>query len=122
MLAEQALAAWQQVDDDVERALGYLDLGWVLRWAARLEDAVPLAEEGLAILRRTENRRLILRALVFLAHAFADLQDVTNTERVLTEAGALPATTRSGSWTPFALTAPFIEVTTRAPSSSTQRA
>ena len=88
-LAEQALAAWKQVDDDVERAIGYGDLGWVLRWASRLEDAVPLAEESLAILRRTEDRRLILRALVFLAHAFADLQDVTNTERVLTEAGAL---------------------------------
>ena len=39
--------------------------------------------------RRTGDRRLILRGLVFLAHAYADSQDVEQTETVLREADEL---------------------------------
>jgi predicted ATPase/DNA-binding SARP family transcriptional activator len=88
-LVERAYAEWQQVDDTVDRALGYGDLSWIYRWAGRLADAVPMCEEALTILRRTHDRRLILRALVFLAHAYDDLEDVESAERVLAEAGEL---------------------------------
>jgi len=83
---ERAYAEWQQVDDTVDRALGYCDLSWVYRWAGRLSEAVPMCEEALAILRGTHDRRLILRALVFLVHAYDDLEDLENAERVLAEA------------------------------------
>jgi predicted ATPase len=88
-LVARAYDAWQQVDDTVDRALGYCDLSWIYRWAGRLTEAVSMCEEALAILRRTVDRRLILRALVFLAHAYADLEDVDSAERVLAEADEL---------------------------------
>jgi predicted ATPase len=88
-LADQALAEWAAVDDELERALGLGHMSWVVRWEARYDDAIALAAESLTILRRTDNRRLILRGLVFLAHAYADTQDVESTEAVLTEAEEL---------------------------------
>jgi hypothetical protein len=87
----------------VDRALGYCDLSWIYRWAGRLSEAVPMCEQALAILRRTHDRRLILRALVFLAHAYADLEDVESTERVLAEAGELAGD--DPTWEPDAIRA-----------------
>jgi predicted ATPase len=88
-LADQALAEWRAVDDEVERALGLEHLSWVVRWEARYDEAIAMADEALAVLRRTGDRRLILRGLVFLAHAYADTQDVERTEAVLVEADEL---------------------------------
>jgi predicted ATPase/DNA-binding SARP family transcriptional activator len=88
-LANQALAAWAAVDDELERALGLGYMSWVVRWEARYDDAIALAAESLAVLRRTDDRRLILRGLVFQAHAYADTQDVESTEAILTEAEEL---------------------------------
>jgi hypothetical protein len=88
-LADQALAEWRAVDDEVERALGLGWLSWVVRWEARYEEAITMADESLTVLRRTGDRRLILRGLVFLAHAYADSQDVEHTEAVLREADEL---------------------------------
>jgi tetratricopeptide (TPR) repeat protein len=85
-LADQALAEWAAVDDELERALGLGYVSWVVRWEARYDDAIALAAEALTVLRRTDDRRLILRGLVFLAHAYADTQDVESTEAILTEA------------------------------------
>jgi predicted ATPase/DNA-binding SARP family transcriptional activator len=88
-LADEALAAWRAVDDGVERGLGASYASWVIRWEARYEEAIALAAEGLAAMRPTGDRRLILRGLVFLAHAYADPQDVERAEAVLVEADAL---------------------------------
>jgi hypothetical protein len=88
-LTDQALAEWGAVEDEVERALGLGHLTWVIRWDARYDQAIAIADEALAVLRRTGDRRLILRGLVFLAHAYADPQDVEHTEAVLREADEL---------------------------------
>lgn len=88
-LADQALAEWAAVDDELERALGLDYLSWVVRWEARYDDAIALAAESLTVLRRTDDRRLILRGLVFLANAYADAEDVKSTEAILTEAEEL---------------------------------
>jgi hypothetical protein len=88
-LADQALAEWRTVEDELERALGIGHLSWVVRWEARYDEAIALADESLTVLRRTRNRWLILRGLVFLAHAYADRQDVERTEAILTEADEL---------------------------------
>ena len=48
-----------------------------------------MADDALAVLRRTGDRRLILRGLVFLAHAHADAQDVDALKGVLKEADEL---------------------------------
>jgi tetratricopeptide (TPR) repeat protein len=61
----------------------------VLRWDARYDESIALAKEALEVLRRSGDRRLILRGLVFLAHALADSQDVDATEAVLMEAEEL---------------------------------
>ena len=90
-LADQALTDWQAVEDEREYAFGTGDLTWVYRWASRLDDALALTQEGLAILRRTRNRRFILRGLVFLAHVLVDLEDLTGVQTVLEEADALAA-------------------------------
>jgi predicted ATPase/DNA-binding SARP family transcriptional activator len=88
-LADQALAEWRVVEDELERALGIGHLSWVVRWEARYDEAIALADESLTVLRRTRDRRLILRGLVFLAHAYADRQDVERTEAILAEADEL---------------------------------
>jgi predicted ATPase len=88
-LAEHAYAEWQQVDDELERAMGYGDLNWAYRWLGRISEAVQMCEEALPILRQTGDRRLILRGLVTLAHGFADLQDVERTESILAQADEL---------------------------------
>jgi predicted ATPase/DNA-binding SARP family transcriptional activator len=88
-LAGQALAEWHSVDDELERALGLGPLTWVLRWDGRRDEAVALAAEALATLRRTGESRLVLRGLVFLAHALADREDIEGTEEVLAEADSL---------------------------------
>jgi hypothetical protein len=88
-LVDEALAEWRAVDDAVERALGLGYLSWVVRWEARYDEAIAMADESLTVLRRTGDRRLILRGLVFLAHAYADSQDVDRTEALLTEADEL---------------------------------
>jgi predicted ATPase/DNA-binding SARP family transcriptional activator len=87
--ADVARAEWQRVGDAVERALGECDLSWVYRWAGRYDKAIEICEQLLPILRATGNPRFILRGLTFLAMAFADVEDVENTERVLDEADAL---------------------------------
>lgn len=88
---ERAYEAWQQVDDELERALGYGDMSWVYGWIGRLREAVKMDEEALAILRRVGDRRLILRGLTMLAHSAADLGDVQRTEQILVEADDLGA-------------------------------
>jgi predicted ATPase/DNA-binding SARP family transcriptional activator len=88
-VADQALAEWAAVDDELERALGLGYMSWVVRWEARYDDAIALAAESLTVLRRTDDRRLILRGLVFLANAYADAQDVKSAEAILTEAEEL---------------------------------
>jgi tetratricopeptide (TPR) repeat protein len=88
-LIDQALPEWDCVQDEVERALGLQQVSWVLRWAARYEEGIALAREALTILRRTEDRNLLLRGLVYLAHALADAGDPGATEAVLAEAGPL---------------------------------
>jgi tetratricopeptide (TPR) repeat protein len=88
-LADQALVEWRAVDDELERALGLGHLSWVVRWEARYDDAIAIADEALTVLRRTGDRRLTLRGLVFLAHAYSDSQDVQHTEAVLREADEL---------------------------------
>jgi predicted ATPase/DNA-binding SARP family transcriptional activator len=88
-LADQALAEWRAVDDEFERALGLSYLSWVVRWEGRYDESIGLADESLTLLRRTDDRRLILRGLVFLAHAYADSRDIEHTEAVLSEADQL---------------------------------
>jgi hypothetical protein len=88
-LANQALAEWATVDDTLERALGLGYMSWVVRWEGRYDDAIALAAESLTVLRRTDDRRLILRGLVWQAHAYADAHDVESTEAILTEAEEL---------------------------------
>lgn len=77
------------LDDEREYAFGTGDLTWVYRWVPRLDQALTLTEEGLTILRRTRDRRLILRALVFLAHVLVDLKDLRRARTVLEEAKQL---------------------------------
>jgi predicted ATPase/class 3 adenylate cyclase len=89
--ADQALVEWEAVDDTVERAIGRQDLSWVLRWETRYQDAIALAEDALPVMRDTGERRLILRGLVVLAHAYVDTEDVDRTEAVLEEAEPLAA-------------------------------
>ena len=88
-LADQALAAWRTLDDEREFAYGTGDLTWVYRWTARLDQALGLTEEGLAILRRTHERRLILRGLVFRAPVLVDLKALLGARAVLEEAERL---------------------------------
>lgn len=90
-LIDEALREWSAVEDEVERALGLQYLSWVIRWEARYQRAIAMADDALAVLRRTGDRRLILRGLVFLAHALADAQLVDATEAVLKEADQLAA-------------------------------
>jgi predicted ATPase/DNA-binding SARP family transcriptional activator len=88
-LADEALATWRSVDDEQEGALGLGPASWVMRWDARYDESIALAKGSLEVLRRSGDRRLILRGLVFLAHALADSQDVDATEAVLMEAEKL---------------------------------
>jgi len=88
--AEQAYLAYQRVDDEIERALGYGDLSWVYQWIGRVEESIELAEQALAILRRTGERPLILRGLIMLAHAL-DPQQVERVEPLLDEMDDLGA-------------------------------
>ena len=89
-LTDQAISAWRSVDDERERALGLGPLSWVIRWEmGRNDESIATAREALAILRRSDDRRLILRGLVFLAHALADAEDVLGAEAVLAEADEL---------------------------------
>jgi tetratricopeptide (TPR) repeat protein len=88
-LADQALANWRMLGDEREYAFGTGDLTWVYRWASCLDQALILTEQGLEILRRTHDRRLILRALVFLAHVLIDLKDLRRARTVLEEADQL---------------------------------
>jgi predicted ATPase len=88
-LANQALAEWAAVDDTLERALGLGYMSWVVGWEGRYDDAIALAAQSLTVLRRTNDRRLILRGLVWQAHAFANNRDVESTEAILTEAEEL---------------------------------
>lgn len=88
-LVYDALAEWQAVDDELERALAMGHVGWVLVWAGRYDETIELQQAALEVLRRSGDRALILRGLVFLAHAFADQEDVDATETVLQEADAL---------------------------------
>jgi predicted ATPase/DNA-binding SARP family transcriptional activator len=90
-LTTQAIAEWRGVEDEQERALGLGPLGWVVRWDARYDEGIALAREGLEILRRSDESRLVLRGLVFLAQALADSGDVAGAEGVLAEADALAA-------------------------------
>lgn len=86
-LLDQVRSEWDRVEDEVERALGLQQVSWVLRWASRYEEGIELAREALAILRRTGDPNLVLRGLVYLAHALADAGDPDATEAVLEEAG-----------------------------------
>ena len=88
-LTDQAVEAWTAVDDELERALGLGPLSWVLRWDGRKQESIAASEEALAILRRSQDRRLILRGLVWLSQSFADAEDVAATEAVLDEADEL---------------------------------
>lgn len=88
-VADQALGEWAAVDDELERALGLDYLSWVVRWETHYDDAIALAAESLTVLRRTDDRRLLLRGLVFLANAYADAQDVKSAEAILAEAEEL---------------------------------
>jgi predicted ATPase/class 3 adenylate cyclase len=88
-LSGEALDLWNQVPDDIERAVGFADLSWVLRWGQRFDDARRLMEQSLSSLRGSGDRRLILRGLVFMAHALADMADVPATLAVVDEAAAL---------------------------------
>ncbi len=88
-LLDAALAEWREVPDEQERAIGWGDLSWVSRWASRHDEALALMEESVRILRRTGDRRLILRGLIFEAHVFADMKDVPATLAVVEEAAKL---------------------------------
>jgi tetratricopeptide (TPR) repeat protein len=90
-LMTTAIAEWRAVEDEQERALGQGSLGWVLRWDARYEEAVALARDGLEVLRRSGEPRLVLRGLVLLAQALADSEDFVTAEGVLAEADELAA-------------------------------
>ena len=57
----------------------------------RRTEAVALAREGLEMLRRSGESRLVLRGLVFLAQALADSGDFSAAEAVLIEADELAA-------------------------------
>lgn len=88
-LTAEAGLAWDEVSDQVERALGRNALSWVVRWDARHDDAIAMAEESLQVLRGTGSDRYALRGLIFLAHALADSGDWRRTEDVLREASVL---------------------------------
>lgn len=88
-LVDEVLAEWRSVDDEHERALALGPVSWVLRWASRHDEGVALSQEALATFRRSGDRLLILRGLVFLAHALADSEDLSATEAVLREADEL---------------------------------
>jgi predicted ATPase/DNA-binding SARP family transcriptional activator len=90
-LMTAAVAAWDVVEDEYERALGLGPLSWVLRWDGRHEAAIASARESLEVLRRSGERRLVLRGLVFLAHTLADSGDFVATNEVLVEADQLSA-------------------------------
>jgi predicted ATPase/DNA-binding SARP family transcriptional activator len=90
-LMTTAIAEWRAVDDEQERALGLGPLGWVVRWDDRYDEGIALAREGLKILRRSGESRLVLRGLVFLAQALADSGDFAGADGVLAEADALAA-------------------------------
>jgi hypothetical protein len=63
----------------------------VVRWDGGHEQALALARESLEILRRSGETRLVLRGLVFLAHALTDIQDYQGAKDVLAEADQLAA-------------------------------
>jgi hypothetical protein len=88
-LVDEALTEWRAVEDEIERTLGLEYLSWVVRWEARYAEAIALADESLTVMRRTGDRRLILRGLVWLAHAHVDAHEVAHTDSVLSEAEAL---------------------------------
>jgi predicted ATPase/DNA-binding SARP family transcriptional activator len=90
-LMAAAIAEWQVVGDEHERALGLGPLIWVVRWDGGHELAIELARESLEILRRAGETRLVLRGLVFLAQALSDSQDYTGAKDVLVEADRLAA-------------------------------
>lgn len=89
VLADEAMVAWSLVEDERERAIGLGDLNWVLRWSSRFGEAKQLAEDSLLTLRGTGDRRLILRALVYLAQTLADMHDVSGARAVIEEADAM---------------------------------
>ncbi|MGN6171000.1 MAG: ATP-binding protein [Solirubrobacteraceae bacterium] len=100
-LVGQVRSEWDRVEDEVERALGLQQVSWVARWASRYAEGIELAQEALAILRRTEDRNLLLRGLVYLAHALADAGDPDATEAVLAEAAPLAAEDPTWELTPI---------------------
>jgi predicted ATPase/class 3 adenylate cyclase len=88
-LADQALAEWQQVEDDQERATGLSDLGWVYRWASRFDQALALDQESVSISRQAGNRALLARALLFLAHTLSDRKETGHSLAVVQEVADL---------------------------------
>jgi predicted ATPase len=88
-LTDQMLLEWKSVGEEVERALGIQQASWVLRWEFRYDEGIELAREALTVLRRTGDRNLIVRGLVFLAHALTDWGNPEATEAVLEEADDL---------------------------------
>ena len=88
-LTEAAIAAWRSVDDELERGLGLGPLSWVLAWEGRAHESIAAAQDALAILRRSHDRALILRGLVFLMHGFVNVGDVDAAEALLREADEL---------------------------------
>ena len=100
-LVGQVRTEWESVEDEVQRAVGLQQLSWVLRWESRYEEGIELAQEALAILRRTGDPNLLLRGLVYLAHALADAGDPDATEAVLKEAGPLAASDPTWELTPI---------------------
>jgi predicted ATPase len=89
VLTEEARGLWDQVDDPQERAIGLTNLSWVLRWSERHDEALDLMHDSLPILRVSEDLRLLLRGLVFMAHTLADMHNVPATMEVVDEAAAL---------------------------------
>jgi predicted ATPase/class 3 adenylate cyclase len=100
-LIQPGLSEWAAVEDEVERALGLQQMSWVLRWASRFEKAIELAQQALTTLRATGETNLVLRGLVYLAHALADAEDPDATESVLVEADQLAGGDRSWDLAPI---------------------
>ncbi len=100
-LIERALSEWSSVEDEVERALGLQQVSWVLRWASRFDESIELAQWALRTLRDTGDPNLLLRGLVYLAHALADAEDAGATEAVLAEADKLAGGDRAWDLAPI---------------------
>jgi predicted ATPase/class 3 adenylate cyclase len=88
-LADQLLAQWSFVQDELERAHGLVPVSWVLSWESRHDESIETAREALATLRKTGNRWLLLGGLIRLALSLADAKDASGAEAVLAEADEL---------------------------------